>query len=810
MVAGDLNINLFNPNRFSYVDTFIATMLSLSFYPVITKPTRISETFQSNSVSLLDHIWLNFSDGQEQKSFIFHFMLTDHFPVCFLTRLVDRCNIVRKKIKFRNFNEVNITNFVSIIENFDFTSFFNFNDPGTAFNQFYSTLFNIYNAQFPIKQKSIKKNKIFSPWINKTLKHCIRKKYRLFNLLKRGLISRREFNIYKNTLNWVTKKIRKLYYVRKFNAHFGDKRRTWKEINTILGRGKKSELSYLLDGDLRVSGEELPNFFNNYFVTCVSDLIAHLPNQINFNYFNGIPSILNSCFLFPTSYAEVTDVVMKLKEKCDPLYDFKPSILKLILHKIVPVIVYIYNNCLSSGKYPSLLKMARVVPIFKSGSCFSVGNYRPITNILFFDKIFEKLTFTRVSSFAYNNDLISSFQYGFKPGSNTCFPVFNLVNNLLNNICDKKYSLVVFLDLRKAFDVVNKDILMLKLSRLGFRGLAYDFIKSYISDWKQFVTISGRKSDVKSVSFGVPQGSILAPILFNLFINDITNIDCDFRYLFADDAVFCVADKNFHNCIDKLRKLISDLSSWLMHNKLVANTSKTKIMLFKPSNYNVILPNIYFNNCLLEWVSDFKYLGVIIDNKLNFSLHLKYVNMNLNRILGMIYSLSSYVPRNVLMTIYNSLVLSTINYNIMIWGGAARTNTRPIQITLNKILRIILDVKFDENYLPVVRTNEMYKSLGLLKFNDLYRLSLLKFLHFVFYKDNEFFNRFYLPLLPRHNYNTRNVRIDLPIVGLDIQKRFAHFQSCQLLNEIDEELIVPQSNKSLIKKFKEIAINQYS
>ena len=242
-------------------------------------------------------------------------MLTDHFPVCFVSRFINRNNAVRKNIRYRIFNEVNITNFISLINNFDFSHIFNIDDPDNAFSQFYSTLLNIYNAQFPIKRKSIKNNKMFSPWVNKTLKLCIQKKYRLFNSLKRGLISRRDFNIYKNTLSWVTRKIKKVYYVRKFNVNFSDKRKTWKEINNILGRKKKYELNCLLDGDLWISGEDLPDFFNDYFVTCVSDLVAHIPNQINHNLLNRVLSINNSCFLIPTTYTEVLNVIMKLKDK---------------------------------------------------------------------------------------------------------------------------------------------------------------------------------------------------------------------------------------------------------------------------------------------------------------------------------------------------------------------------------------------------------------------------------------------------------------------------------------------------------------
>ena len=199
----------------------------------------------------------------------------------------------------------------------------------------------------------------------------------------------------------------------------------------------------------------------------------------------------------------------------------------------------------------------------------------------------------------------------------------------------------------------------------------------------------------------------------------------------------------------------------------------------------------------------------MIDNKLNFSNNTRYVNQNLNKIKGAIYSLSSIVPRSILLTLYNSLVLSTVNYNILIWGGAARTNADRIQITLNKILRIILNVKFNEHYVPSISTNDMFKSLGLLKFRDLYGLSLLKFLHFVFYNDNEIFDEIYQPLLPSHGYATRGIRINIPDKRLDVERRFVVFQSCKLLNELSDELIMPQSRRCLNRNFKRHILEGY-
>ena len=231
-------------------------------------------------------------------------------------------------------------------------------------------------------------------------------------------------------------------------------------------------------------------------------------------------------------------------------------------------------------------------------------------------------------------------------------------------------------------------------------------------------------------------------------------------------------------------------------------------MLFTPRPFGV-LPDVFFNGVKLEWVSHIKYLGVVIDNKLNFSLQTTHVYKKLCKMQGIFQSLSPLLPRSTLVTIYYSLVYPIISQNVVIWGGVTEANVRNIKTTLNKILRCILNVKYDENNIPLMPTNDMYKTLHFLKFEDVYKYFLLTFMQFVICKNEDLFDRHLRPLIPQHPYGTRRTRINLPNVRLQIEKQFAIFQMCKIFNELPEYITDSQSRQSLKYKFKNYAISQY-
>ena len=370
------------------------------------------------------------------------------------------------------------------------------------------------------------------------------------------------------------------------------------------------------------------------------------------------------------------------------------------------------------------------------------------------------------------------------------------------------YTVAIFLDIQKAFDSVDKDILLLKLQKYGIRGISLKLIESYLTGRKQYIILNNHKSDLLNVQKGVPQGSVLGPLLFNVFIDDLSNLNIGKCVLFADDSIFYVTDISFDACIIKVKDLIKKILLWLSNNKLEPNERKTKIMLLTPKTVSA-LPQICFKDTVLEWVDEFKYLGMYIDNKLNFSSHASFVNKKMASLLGVMYSISKILPRSTLITLYHGLVLPTYSYNIVLWGGIYNNQLNPIITKINKILRVILDVKLNENRIPTVSTSEMYKVLNFLKFDDVYRFSLIKFLHFILYKDKNIFLKHFAPLLPNHLYNTRNSRINLPKVRLDIEKNFTVYNLCKLINNLPENLINQQTKTKLKKNFYSITLINY-
>ena len=392
---------------------------------------------------------------------------------------------------------------------------------------------------------------------------------------------------------------------------------------------------------------------------------------------------------------------------------------RYLLYIVIYLLAEFFNRFISQATYPDSLKLARVVPVFKSGDSANINNYRPISILSTVNKVFETLTFDRISSFLNSHNIISNNQYGFRAQRNTTQAIFTLVSDLLNTFNKKIYTIAIFIDLKKAFDSVNLDILLHKLNLYGFRGLSNSFFESYLKNRKQFVYVNGKPSKTNNIDIGVPQGSNLGPQMFNIFINDPCKITPGRNIFFADDGIFYVTDTDFPSCVSSVKLLIENISKWMLNNKLTVNTAKTKLMYLSPRPIDD-LPNIHFNGQILEWVDSFKYLGIILDKNLNFILQSREVVKRLSRLNGVFYSIRNYIPRQTLLNIFHSIVHPVLTQNLIIWGGICRSNTSSVKILINKILRSILRVKFNDQHIPLMGTNEMYKTLGILQLDDMY------------------------------------------------------------------------------------------
>ena len=552
----------------------------------------------------------------------------------------------------------------------------------------------------------------------------------------------------------------------------------------------------------------MSEYVNDYFsnVTARLGVTNISPNNSFLRFLNPV---VNSIFMLPSSDFEISNIINSLPLKNTSFDDIPVKILRLISVPLSCWLSAIYNHCLNLGFYPSLLKTARVIPIFKGGNSANVSNYRPISNLLTINKIFEKLTFNRINNFFESGKIISENQHGFRKGRNTTTAILQLINNLLNGFHNKKYTVCIFLDLRKAFDCVNHSILLNKLFTYGVRGGAYKLVESYLSNRSQYSEVNNNVSTIKTIKTGVPQGSILGPLLFNAFINDIVSLKDVEVALYADDAVFYMNDESMTELILRLNKFLDSLSEWLKLNLLVPNTEKTVLMLFTPFA-TPTLPDVIFMGKKLEWVSEIKYLGMHLDNKLLFSTHINYICNKISIGQGIIYSLSHYLPTKILLSLYYTLIYPHINLNIVIWGGTSESRLKKVRVAMNNVFRSILSIGRDENNIPNRCNNYLYKTLNVLKFDDVYLTNMILFIHSILYGQNS--NLFYDFIgrhLPQRRYGTRNSRLNIPSIRLKIEKQSTFYNTIKIFNDMPPEFLEPQSRHSLKKKCKVLALQNY-
>ncbi len=307
---------------------------------------------------------------------------------------------------------------------------------------------------------------------------------------------------------------------------------------------------------------------------------------------------------------------------------------------------------LRQGTVPSALKDARVTPIFKSGDKESVNNYRPISVLPVVSKILERHVHNHLYNFLSSHNLITDSQSGFRPLHSTSTALIKLYDDLLTNMNNGQLTGMVFIDLRKAFDTVNHEILLQKLKAYGTKGLAHQWFTSYLTGRTQRVDISGSLSDSKRVTTGVPQGSILGPLLFILFVNDmesaVTESSLD---LYADDTSMKTAARDINTIRNRLSRDLARLSDWLKNNRLILNLDKTVCMLVGTRQRISALPstslNLTVQTTTIAQATSAKLLGVIIDSVLSWENQVKAVTCQISQRLGLIRRLRPVLPRSV-------------------------------------------------------------------------------------------------------------------------------------------------------------------
>ena len=387
-----------------------------------------------------------------------------------------------------------------------------------------------------------------------------------------------------------------------------------------------------------------------------------------------------------------------------------------------PILTRLFNHCIENQLYPLDLKKAVVIPIFKKGRKDLSGNYRPISLISPFSKVFEKCLLSQLTKFFTKNGLLSKRQFGFKKSVSTEMALCNVYEDLIKNSENDKITCSVFLDISKAFDSVDHEILLSKLQFYGVRGLPLELLRSYLNDRYQCTMVDGETSDFLPISCGVPQGSVLAPFLFSIFTNDLPNSTIMETTLFADDACFNYG----HKCPTLLQKIVNTelekISKWYYNNKLSLNADKSNFILIHKRKQQINV-KLKLNEINLEQKHSVKYLGITIDDRLTWKPHINNCLQKLNKCLFAIYKLRPYVSLPTLKLVYNSLAYPHLQYCLSIWGGASPTSLKPLLIKQKRIIRAML---FEPNISP---SSPLFFKLNLLKLDEIYSFKLGLLMH---------------------------------------------------------------------------------
>lgn len=789
-VLGDFNIDLLNNNNSNAHEAFIGEFNSHHFMPVISLPTRVT----NNTSSLIDHIWVN--SLAPCSSGVIPVAISDHYPIFISLPNVFEDPEQFVTCRYRMFSDVNIDNYRTKLEEF-LTNFYFLNDLDlqTKCKIFCNCLYSIFNECFPIKSKRASVKRLSCPWLSRSLRKCIDKKHALYKGMKSGRTDPSAYKRYRNILCNVIRNVKRDYYEQKFSSCIGDIKQTWRNINQVTRprhpRATKFSIednSGLVEDDFTVA-----ELFNNYFSSVGTNIANNIP-LTNVNPIQYVSRNPNSFALWATSIQEIISIVSNFKNKPCDLQSIPNKIYKSIMDILAPPISGLINESFETGEFPDNLKVARVIPLFKSGNKSMKSNYRPISILHTVSKIFERAMYNRLSSFADKFDLLSINQFGFRRALSTADAILKFTNGIYDSFNNRSITMAVFLDFQKAFDTINHKILLDKLERLGVRGICLSWFESYLKNRKQYVKINCESSSLSDISTGCPQGSVLSSLLFSLYINDMSKCAPNLNfYHYADDTTICFNHDNINILIDNVNEGLSAIGSWLQSNKLSLNVNKSNFILFT-NKLNLPPINIHVDGTRIERIKSGKFLGVMIDERLSFKEHIGSICKKLYRSCGVIGRVADILPSSSIRCLYSALVLPHLSYCVEIWGRSSATElTKLVSLQSRCVKQLRTDCEES--------IDDLFVENKLLPFHCIHKLFTLARFHKYLHNSHFFLIDKLQPMQNHHSHNTRLASTGHLMIGaIHSSKYFNSFfyQGVQLYNSLPPDI----KEITILNKFK--------
>lgn len=797
-VTGDININIIGQIPHQNHD-YLNIMTSAGLISILNKPTR--------EKNCIDHMFITNKDIYKTEVLLLP-KVTDHCPAILnYTSDTQENNTPRILQNKSTVQKINFEQLKNDLNKEKWTHILSSTDPNEAVTIFTSTLRTTIEKNTTTEE--INRTKTKSPWITKGLIKCFKVRDKLHLQCKQQPFNTRLLKYYKqyrNKLTTIIKKAKNQYFSKQIDKAEGDKRKIYNTINEAIHykSKRKTDPTQIKINDKIITDQKLiADHLNTHYINVgqrLSNNTNNLPNPILRPF-----TIDCSLFLKPITPKEVENTINKLRGESAPGHDnIKVSTLKKINQQVSKPLSHIFNLCIKNGIYPTSFKKSIIRPVYKKGDVQLTVNYRPISLTTAFSKIFERCIKKRFSKYINENSILFPTQYGFREGKNTTDAILEVTESVHSSLDNGELAAVVFMDLSKAFDMVDHTTLHSNFKEIGLDGVPLQLFESYLADRSQQVKLNNILSEeMKAGPFSTPQGTVLSPIFYNVYVKNLNRLPINGKLIsYADDTALCIKGKNWNEIFENIQNEMQIIINWFNIQNLKLNVDKTKIVAFShdkrklPTVKNI---QIHTTDCTvlqrpcscesIEIVTSCRYLGVEIDCHLKWDRHIDLLTNRLRKMIYPFLILRDFLNLRLLKNVYFALVQSALEYGICAYGRADDTHLKKLKTTQNTILKIIYKKH------RLFNTERLYKDMEILNINKLFHKNICYHIHK--YKDN-------LIQYTEHNYSLRQRNANLPRPFSSKGTKTIRYLGVKIFNQLPEEIKAEEKRdlfKILVKRW---------
>lgn len=788
IIIGDINVDIMKDTE-ATVQKYETLMATNGFMKCISDYTRVEIRLESIVKSCVDHAYVR--SKQETSGAIIQNKISDHYMIGICMR---KTTSIEKETKLKTNKRIDEHVVAREIGGLDINHL-NCTNASALHDQLKSYISEVHKSGQRLTYAGYRVNK---GWMGKDLSEAIKHRDDLFKIAKNNpsnKLHRESYKKERNKVNKLIEKAKKQYVKQQLDTHKLDTKKTWEILNNMMGKEKKS----VDDVINRHFGKNYSNKqVANMFAITFKEQVETLKHTCNFKlYTEKHTNISHSrCFYLPDATDEdILLIINKIKTNMSAGYDgIRPKDIKYMVDN-VSIIVKFVNLSLKAGHIPEDLKIAIVRPIYKNGSHLNPSNYRPVSILAILDKIIENYVAKYLSAYLEKYGLIDTQQYAFQAGKSCNDLLEDFANQINSNLGKNNFAVCMFIDLSKAFDTLEHSKILESLQQIGIRGHVLTWFENYLTNRKYVVKVNDTLSDETDIECGVPQGSILGPLLYIIYANGLFQVPKRTKmYMFADDTALVATHKDLSKAVENLQEDFTKFLQWAHDMSIIPNKDKTKVVpIHVPKmnvRYNQIKIVAHCQNCLhngsvepcqnckiIEVVENHTYLGVVVDDTFSWSAHIQKLCKQLRHISYKLYYVTKILPSGISLMLYKALAESVLRHGIGAWGNASNCYLLKITDIQKRILKIIKTPDHHQN---------VFQAHQVLEVTKLYKLNLI----LKYYFSNKYKNRVefkyqsrnsiktkYKVNIPFNKYDNRTLQIAVPNAFNLMPQRLLHFDS---------------------------------